>query len=139
MGVGDSLSAYPEIIDVRGYDPVQHNLFGVDVLHQDERWKDGEGNVWLLDEMKPSHRANLLRFLRRRAQSLAFNDSLIMLTGPMAPGGDGAMDAAEAYADEMWDDPAGWLEGTKLVTRLRDLVSEDDRRNAELAATEAGY
>lgn len=124
---------------VKGYDPVEHNLFGVDVLHQAERWKDGDGRVWLLDEMTPSHRRHLLSFLRRRAASLAFHDSMIMATGPMAPRGDNACDAVDELCDQMWDDPAAWLEGTKLVSRLRELIEADQHRDQELAENEVGF
>lgn len=135
MAVGDVTREHgADFVDTRGYDPVHHNLLGVDVLHQGERWKDAEGNVHRLDEMMASHRRNLLAFLRRRALHLAIADAEVAMFGPLAPRGEMATDECEKAIDWQTDNAQEWLEGTKLVTRLRELVAIDEARAAEMAA-----
>jgi hypothetical protein len=119
---------YPEIWDFTKYDPVTDNVFGVDVLHQDKEWLTKDKRRLRLEDMTPSHRRNLLEFLRKRAFGLAFKDGIIMLAGPMAPGGDHAMDAAEEAVTWQIDNPQEWLENTPLVKRLKELIEEDDKR-----------
>lgn len=132
MSVGTSVPGYPEIIDVRGYDPLRHNLFGLDTLHQDERWLDKAGTEHRLDDMPPSYRRHLLAFLRRRAFGLAFRDSIAALSSPLAPRGDMACDAMDHALDWQMAHPAEWLENTPLVKRLASLVAQDERIQAEL-------
>lgn len=138
-GLGQSMPGYPEIIDVRGYDPVRHNLFGLDVLYQADRWIDAEGTEHQLETMMASHRRNLLAWLRRRAAGLEFRDALLTYAGPFAPRGVAACDAVEMAMAERCEDPAGWLESTPLVTRLRELVEADTQAEAERAAAEVMF
>lgn len=114
------------VVNLKGYDPLRHNLFGVDVLHQDKEWIDADGHRWRIEDMESSHRRNLLRFLRRRAGHLASKDAMIMSCGPMAPCGDMATMACEDATDWMMDHPRAWLETTALVTRLRSIVEAED-------------
>lgn len=129
-GVGKSVPGWPEVIDVRGYDPVSHNLFGFDVLHQDREWIDRDGIRWRLEDMTVSHRRNLLGWLRRRAAALEFRDALLLLGGPFAPRGDMASMACDDFLDERADHPGAWLETLPLVKRLAELVSADVMRPA---------
>lgn len=119
-GTGDS------IFSLKGYDPMVHNLTGLDALHQDRGWITKDGTRLTLDAMEPSHRANLLRWLRRRASALELRDALAVLRGPFSAQGEMAMDFEEDMLDAREADPAGWLEGTKLVTRLRGMVAADE-------------
>lgn len=125
------------IISTSGYDPVRHNLMGVDILQQSERWKDKQGNVWLLAEMTPRHRRNLLAFLRRNASGIAFRDALIAITGPFAPRGEMASEDFGDYLEER--DPDEWLNSTPLVARLAEMVALDDANEAARAAVEVPY
>lgn len=128
LEVGQSHPAYPEIISVQGYDPVDHNLFGLDILYQDVWWKDATGRRVRLVDMTKRHRRNLLAFLRRNAASIELADGIISLTGPFAPRGDMASDAADHALDQRGEDPVGWLETTPFVVKLRELVEHDRRR-----------
>jgi hypothetical protein len=119
-----------EIWDMREYDPMTDHAIGLDWLHQDKEWITRDGRRLTLEEMAPEHRANLLAYLRRRAPNLEFLDTLAMLSSPLgAPRGQHAQDDVERLLDEQHLDPGAWLESTRLVTRLRELV-EADRRAA---------
>jgi len=112
--------------DLRNYD-VRDNAFGLDVLHQDKVWINRDGETVLLAEMELSYRANLLRFLRRRAVGLEWRDALAMLGSPLgAPRGEAACDAVDNMLDERVEDPAAWLESTALVTWLRESLRLSD-------------
>lgn len=87
-------------------------------LAQTERWTDAEGNEWRLEDMTPRHRANALRYLRRRAESLHTQASMEWLRSPLALSGEGAGDEADFWAD---DDAEKWLEEQPLVKRLVEL------------------
>lgn len=115
-----------QIVDMRGYDPLKHNLFGLDYLHQNKEWIDRSGKRWKLEDMESSHRSNLLAFLRQRALSLAFKDTMLEEISPLAPGGDMALDAMYEAQDWRLQNPKEWLEQTPLVKRLVELVAEDD-------------
>lgn len=95
-----------------------------DVIHQDERWVDGQ----LVTEMDRHHRANLIPFLRRNAQALY---------------------AAHLDVDQATLPPTAaeeWLEQTPLMRRLTALEAgrpieeraETAQRNAAHEA-ETGY
>lgn len=119
--------AYPEIFQIKDYDPWTHRAVGLDWLHQDETWRTESGEILRLEDMTPSHRANALRWLRRRAAALELYDGLAMFGSPLgAPRGDAACDAVDALMAERCSDPAGWLESTPLVKRLAALVAEDE-------------
>lgn len=129
LPVGASVEAGgATIVNIEGYDLVLHNLMGLDVLHQDKRWREADGTISELADLTVSHRHNLLAFLRRRARSLAFVDAQAMWCGPLAPRGDIASMAAEEFTDWQMDHPEEWLEDTALVTRLREMVAEDEKR-----------
>lgn len=113
------------VIDLQGYDPVEHNLFGLDIYSQEEWWKPADGQRVRLVDMMPTHRANLLRWLERNARAIEFNDSLAYLAGPFTAGGDMAMDAESDWLDQKGEDPVAWMKGTKLYRRLAVLVEQD--------------
>lgn len=135
-GTGE-VPAAGRLVDLRGYDPVHHNLMGIDVLAQDQRWKTKDGSVIELTAMTVSHRRNLLAFLRRNAAKLEFRDGMIALTGPMAPRGEMA---AEDLGDYLADrDPDEWLNSTPLVQRLAQLVAADEATETARAAEEVAF
>jgi hypothetical protein len=104
------------------------------LLHQAEAWTK-DGRAVRLEDLTPEHRRNLLAWLRRRAEGLKFSADLA-LCSVGGPNGDAACDAFEDACDRQFAEPASvWLEGTDLVTRLRELVDADapHRRRVALA------
>lgn len=85
------------------------------LFHQDRWWKD-VGGVWHeLASMDPRHRANLLLFLRRRAQAYqdaAHHDATRLFYDAPDHVFEEAMDEFEVPAEE-------WIEATPLVAALR--------------------
>lgn len=118
-------SAYPEI--ERCY-PAVWSIF--DYLDQSTWWTPRDAEPITLDEMMPSHRANLLRFLRARAHMLGgwhIAESLRILAGFRGEMATTMVeDALEAEFERIVDDPVAWLEHTPLITRLRELVEAAD-------------
>lgn len=115
-----------EIWDISQYNPLTDNMFGYDILHQDEYWIVRSGEVVRLADMSPSHRGNLLRFLRKRARGIEFHDMLFLFGGPFAPRGEMAQEFLEREMELRAEDPLKWLNETKLVKRLAQLVEQDE-------------
>jgi hypothetical protein len=113
-----------EIIDMRGYDPLRHNITGLGFLHQNRAWLDRDGVEHELAAMPTSYLRNVLAFLRRHAASLELHDAMCVLSGPFAPRGEMAQEDVGAMFDERALTPDAWLETTELVTRLRELLVE---------------
>lgn len=101
------------------------------LLEQRVWWQPRNEEPVKLNDMAPSHRANLLSFLRRNAgrYKIAADYSFIgMASGPMGPGGDMATDAVESAMDELFEMPARkWIDSQPFVKRLRKLVARDER------------
>lgn len=84
--------------------------------------------------MEHSHRRNLLRFLRWRADRLPTahtNEAYrLLFLDPLGPRGEIAHDTVQRGLDAEFEtivaDPAAWLEATPFVTRLSVLVEADD-------------
>jgi hypothetical protein len=106
------------------------------LLAQDEIWHPKNANPIRLQAMAPSHRRNLLAWLRRRAPRLKESTAWSYLTGP-GPSGDMACDAFDRELDELdAQDPQAWLAEQPLVIRLANLIAAD--RAAALRAA-AGH
>lgn len=97
-----------------------------DYLHQPTWWTPRDAEPITLDEMEPSHRRNLLHYLRARAHSLVgahIVESIRIIAGF---NGDMAIEMAEhaleAEFEQIVTDPVAWLEQTPLVARLRELT-----------------
>lgn len=106
-------------------------------LHQAEWWKTREGEYVRLVDMTPTHRANLLALLLRNAKRYIVSAAW---EASGYEGGDHAMDAAEAYANELLDlehdggreAQEEWMRHYPLVARLTELVAADEASAAEL-------
>lgn len=94
-------------------------------LRDAERWTDQDGITWRLVDMAPSHRRNLLAMLRRRAESLAWNECLTMLRWVRDDDIGGPGPDFDSLLDDMLDHASEWLETTPLIKRLRVLVDLD--------------
>ncbi len=98
----------------------------LDALAQDKKWTEQGGRTWRLDDMRPSHRTNLLAWLRRQATELkSHNDwrnCLISMPGEHTMAYDMVMDG---ITDELEQSPQRWLADQPLVIRLAALVEQD--------------
>jgi hypothetical protein len=96
------------------------------LLQQSRLWITKDGRELRLEEMEPSHRDNLLAYLRRRAKTLHFC-SAGLLGVPMPDIDTMAYDmVSDALDREIYMDPAEWLEEQPLVIRLVQLAGEDN-------------
>lgn len=90
------------------------------MLEQDEKWIDGEGNVWDIEMMSSQHVGNVITFLQRRVQYLAYYHGLALCEIPFPPDVDSEL-------DQLWErqmkTPEEWLDATPLMKKLlvRDL------------------
>jgi hypothetical protein len=107
------------------------------LLNQDQVWPDAQGNRHDISEMSVRYKANVVRYLERRAKHLAalygYGEIFVLMAEP--PGGDMASDALDDALEradhERTNDPLGWLRRTTLLVRLIDDVDagrggEDD-------------
>lgn len=106
-------------------------LHGVYTPHY---WTDIDGRRWTLAEMSVAHRANALRFIRKRAQHIADSTwwTLVQATAEW----NFPIHLADEECSRITTlGPAEWLETTPLVSALRGLVEADekaaDRRDAK--------
>lgn len=92
------------------------------ILDQSEYWVDAHGVRQQLDDMSPSYRANLLNFIRRRAQHFQSQGWLEYLSAgwPEDPS-DGVWSAMVTAEAELDGTPTEWIERTPLVCRLVEL------------------
>ena len=99
------------------------------LLEQDTWWRTRGGDSMLVGEMTPTHRANLLDFLRRNAPALhaaEMDQFMAMASGPMGPSGDMACDAVDREFDGLINMSAEtWLKKQPLVIKLRELVEHE--------------
>ncbi len=90
-------------------------------LTQTETWQGQR-----LEDMSLSHQVNTLAFLRRRAKTFQFSESMRYFTSSLA-GVDDPSDgvwAAQLEAEAEFDRPAEeWIEDQPLVRRLVELTS----------------
>lgn len=112
----------------------------MEVLGQDREWLTRDGVVVALDEMTATHRANTLRFLRRRPRVLT--QAWIMAAYGLLGGvrGEMAADLIEREIDHEIDQmialgDAGWLEAQPLVIRLAEMVRRDTAIHRGLMVT----
>lgn len=111
--------------------PSEQIAWGVyNALNQNKIWISEPGQVFRLEEITPTHRHNLINWLRVRADNLEFYYSMGEYWG--MPHGD--------YSDDFWPemlqdeclrdqeirmkDPQAWLETTPLMKRLLELEDE---------------
>lgn len=99
----------------------------IDLLEQDEYWVTATGERLRVVEMEASHRSNLLRFLRRRAEAYKFRYEIeCAFFGPTdEANGEMAVDVYSSDLNQLMEqDAAEWLETFPLVRRLARLVEE---------------
>jgi hypothetical protein len=96
------------------------------LLEQDVWWKPAKADPIRLDDMAVTHQANMLDWLYRRAQR--FHEREIgqfasLLSGPLGPSGDGAVDGAEREFDQLCEqDAVTWMGEQPLARRLAKLI-----------------
>lgn len=94
------------------------------LLEQDRVWVDAEGTQIPIEEMSITYVENVIGFLERRVEHLAFQHGL----GAAEVFGnyEDAHGFADRALDELWDrqseDPEGWLDSTPLMRKLRSRV-----------------
>lgn len=94
------------------------------LLNQEKTWVDAEGTAWLLEEMDPRHRLNVLNLLTRSRASLAMREAIEHLAGPLAARGDiAAADEADYLAERDVDE---WFNRLPLIRRLRALCDVEE-------------
>jgi hypothetical protein len=103
-----------------------------DMFGQAEWWKTRDQGWIKVIDMADSHRANTVRFLERRAATVAYrvSRSEAMLLGD-AP--DDVQDDLHRVADERREDPAGWLRNTPLVKAMKAGLTIDARTDDLMA------
>lgn len=107
-------------------------------LNDSAQWVDQYGKAWELGRMDPSHRANLLAFLRRNAETYHFTYVAWLLMFLSEPNGDqAALDLDRDVEGEMTVSSRVWLERQPLVERLRGYVALDEGRDP--ATGDRGY
>lgn len=101
--------------------PPPASVSTMDLLGQRVWWIDGLKRAVRLDDMEPSHRLNLLAFLKRNAERYQWAE---WTSGVFDNAPDEVADAAVA------EDALRWLGRQELVRRLKKLVRQDRRRAA---------
>jgi hypothetical protein len=95
------------------------------LIDQGEWWQPKVGPMVRIATMTDTHRLHLMRWLERRAPSMATLMMWNMASGPQ-PSGDAACDAFEAEMDLLQDHPVEWLHTTELYRALaRGMPSPD--------------
>jgi hypothetical protein len=98
-----------------------------DILDQDEIWRDANGVVHQLVDMAPSYRANVIGFLKRRAEELLEGWVRLHYLSGAGPQGELAQDAFDAeLTGHAKAQPQDWLEQRPLVRRLRSLNAQEE-------------
>lgn len=90
-------------------------------VNNDRTWKDGKGHEHQIARMEPSHRANLRRWLRRRATAISHVVGLYELQRIPDPSecSDGLLDMALSAIEELGQrDPYVWITTTPLFMAL---------------------
>lgn len=96
----------------------------IKTLFQGETWTDATGTEHRIDEMSARYCRNVIAFLDRQAQRIAFAVGFAMASGPQ-PTGEAANDCFDAAMADL-DDPVRWLHGTTLVEALRRQADNPD-------------
>lgn len=95
------------------------------LIDQGEWWQPKVGPMVRIATMTDTHRLHLMRWLERRAPSMATLMMWNMASGPQ-PSGDAACDGFEAEMNFLQDRPVEWLRTTELYRALaRGLPSPD--------------
>lgn len=98
-----------------------------DQLDQDEVWIDADMVAWPLEDMKPSHRRNLLAWFYRNAPRLQLEDQARFLVGALPSAGSAAFDiVVGGLMSELATTPSEWAQEQPLIARLTELVGDDE-------------
>lgn len=88
------------------------------LLAQDLIWVDADGKTWALGFMTPTHRRNLLAWLRENAASIEF----YLAAGELAVYKHAPDEVVESWLAAMPADPLEWMNAQPLVLRLAAMV-----------------
>ncbi|MEV7470441.1 hypothetical protein AB0O20_28650 [Streptomyces kronopolitis] len=101
-----------------------------DILQQAETWTDRNGIEHRLDDMEPRYCGNVVAFLHRQAEQIAFHVALGLATCSLPDEDTQAYLSVTASIDEETDrimrDPAAWLLDTPLIKALLKRAGQGD-------------
>jgi hypothetical protein len=112
------------------------------LLDQGEIWQPERGPSVRIADMHICHRYHTVKFLERRAASLAFREVMGMasLAGTFfGPSGDMACDAFEREMDWKTDKPLEWLRSTELHRSLSRALPRGAKKLRRLVARAAHW
>jgi hypothetical protein len=108
--------------------PPPKQVSTLQLLDQGTWWMPNEGPPIKIEDMDPSYRINLTRWLFRRAELLKNREVLSLLTGPQ-PSGDMACDAFDGMVSQIEESNAKvWLRETELMRKLLSTQKSDKKR-----------
>jgi uncharacterized protein YaeQ len=100
------------------------------VLDQDETWTDAAGTVHRISDMEARYCRNVIAFLRRRAEEIAFVRGETLCDVRLPDQDTHAYDAVAASLDEelrrLATDPVGWLNARPLIKALQQQADKGD-------------
>jgi len=106
-----------------------------DILHQDRVWVTRDGEVYVIDDMEVTHKANTVAYVLRNARGIALGSLPAWGTGYFDVPDDVAGDLMR-HEDEVLRDPVEWMRTRPVIQRLlRDLLGESAETPALEPAT----
>ncbi len=131
--MGDPMDDGHEGLPHRSPDEIRYSVLNLGrtwslILGGDDVWVDAGKLEWKLEDMTYPHRVNVVRFIRRRVQTIRLAVDLYELgTLPNTF----ASETVEDSLDRAWQmEDLEWLEQWPLWTRLNQLNAEAERLTA---------